>query len=46
MKSQTSVNLEQKQLDFIKKFNINLSAFVRQKIDNLMRKYKDGGLIK
>ena len=41
----TSINLDENQIEFIKKYNINLSAFMRKKVDELMEKYKKGGLI-
>ncbi len=34
----TSVNLEQKQVDFLKANNINLSGFIRKAVDALMVK--------
>ena len=33
----TSINLEKKQKDFLEKYNLNLSALVRETIERLMR---------
>lgn len=46
MKKQTTINLEDYQFEFIKKFDINLSSLMRKKVDELMKQYKEGGLIK
>ena len=45
MKKQTTINLEDYQLEFIKKFDINLSSLMRKKVDELIKQYKTGGLI-
>ena len=43
VQSTISINVELK--DFIKKFNINLSEFVRNKLEELRKQYKKEGLI-
>lgn len=37
----TGVNLEGKHLEFIKKFNINLSSLVREMLDKLMKEKEE-----
>ena len=42
---QTTISINGDLRDFVKKFNINLSEFVRNKLEELRKRYKKEGLI-